>query len=186
MAILPILMYGQPALRRKAKPVEHADAELAAFADSLVETMRGAGGIGLAANQVGALRRVLVVEIAETAEEHVGLEPLVMVNPIVLEESGNWTMEEGCLSIPEVRDEVERAETIRVRYRDRTLAAREITASGLLGRVILHEIDHLNGVLFIDYLPKTRQRLLTGRLNKIRRGDVPVSYPIVADAVETP
>jgi len=88
-------------------------------------------------------------------------------------------MEEGCLSIPELREEVNRAESIRVRYRDLAFEEREFTAGGLIGRVILHEIDHLNGVLFIDHLSAVRRKLLRGRLNKISQGAVEVDYPIV-------
>jgi peptide deformylase len=101
-----------------------------------------------------------------------------MLNPDVLREEGSWVMEEGCLSIPEIREEVERPETIRVRFKDLEFRDHEIEASGILGRVILHEIDHLNGVLFIDRLGAVKRKLLRGRLNKIRRGEFEVSYPV--------
>jgi peptide deformylase len=185
LAILPIYLYGTPVLRKKGKPVTGVDAAVQRFAIDMVETMKNANGIGLAATQVGDLRRVIVVDIGETSEETRGMEPLVMINPVLLREADSWGMEEGCLSIPEIRDEVERAETIIVGYRDLAFEEREITASGLLGRVILHEIDHLNGVLFIDHLGSTHQRLLKGRLNKIRKGEVEVGYPVVAGEDQT-
>lgn len=179
MAVLPIHLYGRSILRKKAKPVPAADAGLVRLAEDMVETMRNANGIGLAANQVGILHRILVVDVGETSEELRGLQPLVMVNPVLLREEGVWSMEEGCLSIPEIRDEVERAEEITVRYKNLAFEDREITVEGLLGRVILHEIDHLDGVLFLDYLGTVKQKLLKGRLNKIRKGEVDTNYPIV-------
>mgnify|MGYP001607286862 FL=1 len=107
-----------------------------------------------------------------------------MLNPEVVGEAGEWVMEEGCLSIPDIREEVERAEAIRVKYKDLEMNDKELLADGLLGRVILHEIDHLNGVLFIDRLSKVKQKLLKGRLNKIRKGEMETSYPIVTELVE--
>lgn len=181
--LLPIYLYGHPVLRKKARPVKAAGDDLAAFGGALTQTMHNAGGIGLAATQVGDLRRVIVVDVGETDEELRGSPPLVMVNPEVLKESGTNVREEGCLSIPEIRGDVTRAETIQVRFRDLEFRQRELTVSGLFARVILHEVDHLNGVLFIDRLGATRQRLLKGRLNRIRRGEVPTTYPVVTDDV---
>jgi peptide deformylase len=185
VAALPIFLFGMPVLRKKAKPVTGVDEDLRRFAADMVETMQKANGIGLAATQVGDLRRVIVVDIGETSEESRGMEPLVMINPVLLHEADTLVMEEGCLSIPEIRGEVERVETIRVSYRDLSFTAKEMTASGLLARVILHEIDHLNGVLFIDHLGSARQKLLRGRLNKIRKGEVDVGYPVVVEADQT-
>lgn len=197
MAILPIYTYGQPVLRKRAKPVKHVTDALKRFVDDMFETMHHANGIGLAANQVGALDRVIVVDISDIEEkpyEGVGeaampsaVRPeqpkrLVMINPEILSSSGSWKMEEGCLSIPEIRDEVTRAETIRVRFRDLEFREHELEADGLLGRVVLHEVDHLNGVLFIDHLGVVKQKLLRGRLNKIARGEIVTKYPIVANA----
>jgi peptide deformylase len=180
VSVLPIYLYGHPVLRKKAKPVLKNDPALTQFGADMVETMQCANGIGLAANQVGDLRRIIVVDIGETSEETRGMEPLVMINPVVVREVDSWIMEEGCLSIPEIRGEVERAETITVSYTDLKFENRLIMASGLLGRVILHEIDHLNGILFLDYLGVTKQKLLKGRLNKIRRGEIEARYPVVA------
>jgi peptide deformylase len=177
MAQLPMYIYDDPVLRRKAKPIREANDDLRKLAADMMETMHLSHGIGLAANQVGSLHRIIVVDVSgmEEAQE---VPPLVMLNPDVLREEGSWVMEEGCLSIPEIREEVERPETIRVRFKDLEFRDHEIEASGILGRVILHEIDHLNGVLFIDRLGAVKRKLLRGRLNKIRRGEFEVSYPV--------
>jgi peptide deformylase len=104
---------------------------------------------------------------------------LVLINPEVIERSGTWTMEEGCLSIPDVRGDVERPETIRVRFQNANFEEVEVQATGMLGRVILHEIDHLDGVLFIDYLSSAKRALLRGKLKNIKKGEVETSYPVV-------
>lgn len=196
MSILPIYLYGQPVLRKRAKPVKKVDAALKSFVDDMFETMHHANGIGLAANQVGSLDRVLVVDISDVDEKkHEGVgeaadrivekespdqvKKLVLINPEVIASVGAWKMEEGCLSIPEIRDEIERPETVYVRYKDLDMNEREVEVRGLLGRVLLHEIDHLNGILFFDRLGTVKRKLLRGRLNKIQKGQVEVSYPVV-------
>jgi peptide deformylase len=178
VALLPIYTFNHAVLRKKARIVKHPSAELVQSADNMLETMRKANGIGLAANQVGLLQRLIVVDM--TGSEGVEkFEPLVMFNPEVLDEEGKWLLEEGCLSLPELRDEVQRAEGIRVQFRDRNFDVRELEASGMLGRVIQHEVDHLNGVLFVDRLNLIRRKLHRGRLNKINRGELVVEYDIV-------
>jgi len=197
LAILPIYTYGQPVLQKRAKPVKKVDDELKKFVEDMFETMHHASGIGLAANQVGSLDRVIVVDISDVddkphegvgeAAEEKDISPkdevkkLVLLNPEVVSSERSWKMEEGCLSIPEIRDEVERAETVRVKYKDLDLNDQEIEASGLLGRVLLHEIDHLNGVLFVDRLGVVKRKLLRGRLNKIQRGEIVTKYAIVSN-----
>jgi peptide deformylase len=180
VAVLPIYVVDQPVLRKKAKPVRRVEEPIATLARDMLETMQKANGIGLAANQVGSLQRIIVVDISGM-EETREFPPMVMVNPVVVEEEGRWLMEEGCLSIPDIREEVERAEKIRVRFRDLEFTEREVEADGLLGRVILHEIDHLNGVLFIDRIGSVKRKLLRGRLNKLRRGEFEVAYPVVSN-----
>ena len=180
MSVLPIYTYNQSILRKKAKPVRAVDDALIKFIEDMFDTMHKSNGIGLAANQVGLLQRVIVVDVSEM-EETKDLKPIVMLNPEVVSETGTWTMEEGCLSIPDVRDEVERSEIITVRYKDLEFNDRELETKGLMGRVILHEIDHLNGILFVDRLSAEKRKLLRGRLNKIRYGDVDVTYPIVSE-----
>lgn len=197
MAILPIYIYNQPVLRKKAKPVKSVDEELTKFVEDMFETMHEASGIGLAANQVGSVQRVIVVDISDIVKERLASgeadaddlspeerAPIVMINPVVLQEEGEFVMEEGCLSIPDIREEVKRAEAIQVKYKDLNMREQELFADGLFARVILHEIDHLDGVLFIDRLGKMKQKLLKGRLNKIRKGEIEVSYPIVTETVE--
>lgn len=183
MSILPIYVYNQPVLRKKARPVRQRDEALARQAADMLETMHQASGIGLAANQVGSLQRIIVVDLSGM-EEYPDARPMAMLNPEVLEEEGRAAMEEGCLSIPDIREEVERAEKIRVRYHDLEFQPQEITAEGLLARVILHEIDHLNGVLFIDRIGAVKRKLLRGRLNKMDRGEVEVHYPVVTNESE--
>jgi peptide deformylase len=197
LSVLPIYIYNQAVLRKKAKPVKSVNEELVKFAKDMLDTMHKANGIGLAANQVGSLQRVIVVDISDVVKEQENSgdidadeiptearAPLVMFNPLVLQEEGKFVMEEGCLSIPDIREEVERAEAIQVKYKDLKMQERELFADGLFARVILHEIDHLNGVLFIDHLGKMKQKLLKGRLNKMRRGEIEVSYPIVIETAE--
>ncbi len=185
MAILPIYIYDQKILRKRARQVKAVTDDLAMLAANMLETMHKANGIGLAANQVGSLDRIIVVDLSgmEDAKDFV---PLIMLNPEVVAEEGKLIMEEGCLSIPGIREEVERADKIRVRYRDLTFAERELEADGMLGRVILHETDHLNGVLFFDRLSAVKRKLLRGRLNKIARGEVEVDYPIVSNGADQP
>ena len=185
MPVLPIYVYGQSVLRKKAKPVRRMTADLRAFVRDMFETMEVAGGIGLAANQVGSLDRVIVVdvsdmeEVKELPEGYPARQPLVLLNPRVESGEGSWTMEEGCLSIPDIRDEVERPEKILVRYQDLELAERTLEADGIFARVIQHEVDHIDGVLFIDHLSGLKRKLLRGRLNKIARGETETSYPVV-------
>jgi peptide deformylase len=178
VAQLPIYTFNHPVLRKKARSIKQPTAALVQTADDMLETMHKANGIGLAANQVGLLQRLIVVDM--TGSEGVeSFEPLAMFNPEVVDEEGKWALEEGCLSLPELRDEVQRAERIRVRYRDRNFDKREIEATGMLSRVILHEVDHLNGVLFVDHLSLLKRKLHRGRLNKIDRGELEVEYDVV-------
>ena len=182
MSVLPIYVFDDPILRRKAKQVRHADDSLRHLAQDMFETMHKANGVGLAANQVGSLQRIIVVDIS-CMEETRDAPPIAMVNPEVVREDGKLVMEEGCLSIPDIREEVERAEEITVRYKDLELKDQVLETRGLLGRVILHEIDHLDGVLFIDRIGAVRRKLLRGRLNRIRRGELDVSYPVVCNGM---
>jgi len=180
VALLPIYTYNHPVLRKKARLVKRPSEDLSGLAGNMLETMHRANGIGLAANQIGSLQRIIVVDISGTDGVD-AFEPLVMVNPEVVDNEGQWAIEEGCLSIPELRHEVQRPEKVHLRFRDLSYDLREIEAYGLLGRVILHEIDHLNGVLFIDHINVIKRKLLKGRLNKIDRGEVEVNYDVVSN-----
>ena len=179
MAILPIYICNQPVMRKRAKTVRAIEPLLRQLAQDMMDTMHNAGGVGLAANQVGVLERIIVVDVSEIEEYH-DLPPLVMINPEVLEGEGSAVMEEGCLSIPEIRDEVERPERIVVRYRDLDWQERSLELRRMAARVVLHEIDHLDGVLFIDHLSLVKRKLLRGRLNKIRKGEIEARYPVVS------
>jgi peptide deformylase len=183
LSLLPIYTFDQPVLRKKAKPVRKTSEELVRFVEDMFDTMHNANGIGLAANQVGSLNRVIVIDVSEV-EETKGLQPLVLLNAEVIGGEGGVVMEEGCLSIPEIKEEVERPDSVRVRYMDLDLQEHVLEATGLLARVVQHEIDHLNGVLFIDHLSALKRKMLRGRLNKIRRGEVEVSYPVVGGSSE--
>lgn len=145
--------------------------------EDMFETMKNAQGIGLAANQVGILKRIIVIDVSEL-EAYQDLKPIVLVNPEILEEEGEWEMEEGCLSIPTVRDMVSRPERVRVRYYDIDFNEKEFETDGVLGRVILHEIDHINGVLFIDHLLPGRRKFHKGALLEIKRGELEIPYPV--------
>ena len=178
MSVLPIYTYGTSVLRKKAKPVTAVTDEIVKLVMDMFETMHAANGIGLAATQVGSLHRVIVVDISDV-EETKGVKPFTLINPELVSEEGAWVVEEGCLSIPNVRDEVERAETLRVRFKDANFKDVELEAGGLLGRVILHEIDHLNGVLFIDHLSAQKKKTHTEMLRQIQRAEMEVNYPVV-------
>jgi peptide deformylase len=191
MAILPIYLYGTDILKRKARAIDGIDTSIIKLMVDMAQTMRKANGIGLAATQVGDMRRMLVVDqsaierAARDEEEDEDAPPpsevktLVMINPLVVDEEGTISLEEGCLSIPELRAEVDRAERIRVKFRDDNFDEKELTAEGFLGRVILHEIDHLNGILFVDRIGKTRKTFLNSELKRIKKGEVDTSYPVV-------
>ena len=191
MAILPIYLYGTEMLKKKARPIDGIETSVIKLMVDLAQTMRKANGIGLAATQVGDMRQMLVVdqtaiERADRDEDEEEAAPLpsevktlVMINPVVVDEEGTISLEEGCLSIPELRAEVDRAERIRVKFRDHNFDETELTAEGFLGRVILHEIDHLNGILFVDRIGKTRKTFLNSDLRKIKKGEVDTSYPVV-------
>jgi peptide deformylase len=151
MALLEILEAPDPRLSTVCKPVEGIDAALLRLLDDMLETMYAAPGIGLAAPQVGQLRRACVIHIGKPDES----EPLFLINPELTWSSSEIVVEEeGCLSLPEHFGQVARAGQVRVRYLDRAGEPQEIEGQGLLARCLQHEIDHLNGVLFIDYLSK--------------------------------
>ena len=161
MSRLPILEYPDPRLRITAEPVTKVDAEIKTLVADMLETMYAAPGIGLAATQVNVHKRVLVIDISDDRKE-----PHCLINPEILSREGKIKGEEGCLSVPDVYDSVERAEKIRVRALDREGAAIEFDAEDMLAICIQHEIDHLDGKLFVDYLSELKRRRLKKRLLK--------------------
>ena len=171
-APLQLCYYGDPVLRKRAKPVaEITDAELQ-FAEQMFMTLEATGnGIGLAATQVGVLKRIIIINIGEVDDEV--YEPLVLFNPEILSSEGEIVAEEGCLSIPDVTADVKRPERIVVEGINAERESIRIEADGLLARVLLHEIDHLNGVLFIDRIGGLKRRLLSDELLRLQRAERP-------------
>ena len=168
MAIRPILLHPDPRLKKRCEPVESINDDLRVLIDDMFETMYDAPGIGLAAPQVGVLSRVLVMDCAKGDEDEP--EPIAMINPEVTWKSEDLNVhEEGCLSIPEEFNDVERPASVRVAYLDRDGAAQEIECDGLLATCVQHEIDHLDGKLFIDYLGPMKRQMITGRMKKRKK-----------------
>ena len=164
--IREIRLLGDPILRRRTTPVERFDEELAGFLDDLVETMYGAEGVGLAAPQVGDPRRVTVIDVSE---ERDGTQVLELVNPSILRSEGAIPSEEGCLSIPGLVETIERAAEVEVEYQDRHGERRAIAGTELLSRALQHEIDHLEGILFIDYLGPLKRRMVVREWRRAMR-----------------
>jgi len=165
MAFLPIRKYGDPVLRLQAQPVTEFDVELAIFVENMIETMQASEGIGLAAPQVGVSQALCVVDIGLIEK---GKQPQAFINPEIIEEFGDEVvLEEGCLSLPDVRDDVARREGIRLRYQDLQGEQHEMQCQGLLARVLMHEIDHLHGIFFTDRLGPLKRRLLAKKLRAI-------------------
>lgn len=166
MAVLPIRKYGDDVLRRPAEPVETIDETLQALIGDMVDTMYAAPGVGLAANQVGVSKRLMVIDLS------VGKRPEelhVFINPEIVETVGEVTEEEGCLSIPDFVEIVTRPEKVRVKYLDRNGEQREMWGDGLMARALCHEIDHLNGTLFVDYLRGFKKDRILKKIQKLAK-----------------
>jgi peptide deformylase len=170
MALLQILEFPDPRLRTRAQPVTQVDASLRKLIDDLFETMYSAPGIGLAATQVNVPKRLLVIDISDRRDQ-----PLVLINPDVVAREGVEETEEGCLSVPGIFDKVTRAEKILVRALDRDGKPIELEADGLLAVCIQHEIDHLDGKLFVDYLSELKRTRIRKKLEKERKDRGPGS-----------
>ena len=167
MAILPILVAPHPVLKTKCTPVETVTPELSKLMDDMLETMYDAPGIGLAAPQVGVSKRIIVVDVARSDEDP---RPLTMANPEVVSASDDLgTYEEGCLSFPEQYAEVVRPASVTIRYLDQDNAVREIEADGLLATCIQHEIDHLDGIVFVDHLSVLKRNMIMRKLKKLNK-----------------
>ena len=184
--ILPIVAYGAKVLKKKAQVVNLEDPKLPAFIADMWETMYASNGVGLAAPQVGKPKRIFVIDAAPFADDE-NLDPTeqkvladfkkVFINPILLSETGEeWPFNEGCLSIPNIREDVMRPDQLSIRYTDADFKEKEESYSGLLARVIQHEYDHIEGVLFTDRLSSFKKRLLKGKLPQIAKGKVDVDY----------
>ena len=164
MAKLTILEFPDPRLRKRAVPVTAVDDELRALVDDMLETMYAAPGIGLAATQVDVHERLLVADVSTDKTD-----PKVLINPEIIEKDGMTMTEEGCLSVPGYYEEVQRAEHIRVRFLNREGAEKEEAFEGLLAVCVQHEIDHLDGKLFVDYLSEAKRQRIRKKLMKDRR-----------------
>jgi len=164
MSILNILQFPDPKLRQKAAPVTSVDDNIRTLVNDMFETMYSAPGIGLAAVQVNVLKRVLVIDISEDKSQ-----PKCFINPEIVARSGDEKMDEGCLSVPGIYEPVSRAKNITVRYLDRDGNAQELTVDGLLAVCIQHEMDHLDGKLFVDYLSEMKRNRIRKRMEKMRQ-----------------
>jgi peptide deformylase len=165
--IRPLVILPDPVLRQVSKPVERVDDDLRRLADDMLETMYDAPGIGLAAIQIGVPLRLLVVDLAKEDQPK---EPQVLVNPRILAHGDTASVyEEGCLSIPEYYAEVERPATVTVAYLDRDGNERTVEADGLMATCLQHEIDHLNGVLFIDHISKLKRDMVVRKFRKLAK-----------------
>ena len=184
--ILPILAFGDPVLRKKCKPIDADYPELEQLISNMWETMYAAHGVGLAAPQIGRDIRLFLVDTGPFAddeelseEERAELKDFkkVFINAEILEETGDkWNFNEGCLSIPDIREDVGRMDTITIRYQDENFKEHTRTYGGLLARVIQHEYDHIEGILFTDHLSSLKKRLLKARLGNISKGNIQVDY----------
>jgi peptide deformylase len=167
MALLPILVAPDPRLKKVSEPVKAVDAGIRKLMDDMLETMYQAPGIGLAAPQVGVLKRIIVLDIAREGEDP---QPLKLVNPeVVWVSDDDATYNEGCLSVPEHYADVARPAQCRVRYLDHDGKAKEIAAEGLLATCLQHEIDHLDGVLFIDHITALKRNIILRKLLKAKK-----------------
>lgn len=185
--ILPIYPLGHPILRQEANKIDNDSPELQALIDDMIETMHSASGIGIAAPQVGQSLRLFVADLSHLEEDYEKdnnepfpdrwKAPLVFINPEITEASKQvCDFEEGCLSIPDVREIVARPASVRIKFQDRQFNAHDWEADRILARVIQHEYDHIEGVLFIDHLSSFKRRMLKRKLQDVQRGKIETEY----------
>jgi len=190
MSVLPIVTYDDDVLRQKAKPIKQNSSELQQLIDDMFETMYNSDGVGLAAPQVGELLRVFIADADPMAdkdqEEKPKYGPVTMINPdIIFKSDETISLDEGCLSIPGINAPVTRPEKIVVSYLDRDFKKQELEVEGWLARVIQHERDHLDGILFLDHLSIFKRKMLGSKLNDIAEGKKEIDYPVVPKKVKT-
>lgn len=180
--IYPIVVYGSPVLKKEAEEIEEGSIDVKKLSEDMFETMHNASGIGLAAPQIGKSIRMFVVDgspLGDEDDEKMSDFIKVFINPEIIEETGKeWKYEEGCLSIPDIRAEVSRPPKVLINYLDENWVEHEAEFEGMQARIIQHEYDHIEGVLFIDYLPPLKKRLLKGKLANISKGKCDVDYKI--------
>lgn len=178
MAIIPITVYGDKILRQKAQPVKQVTDELIVKIKNMLDSMHNANGVGLAANQIGYRESIFVVDL-NGVDGYKDFKPIVMINPEILLESDEQVIyEEGCLSLPNLRADVERAEAIKIKYIDTDEKEKEIDADDFFARVILHEYDHLIGKMIPDRVASDIKKKLQSDLNKIMNREVEIDYEI--------
>ncbi len=177
--ILPIIAYGDPVLRKVGEEITKDYPNLQELIDNMEETMEYASGVGLAAPQIGKAIRLFIIDSSfmfDEEEEHKGVKE-VFINAEILEETGEeWAFEEGCLSIPHIRANVVRKDTIKIKYLDRDFKEHVKTFDDLTARVIQHEYDHIEGVMFVDYLKPLKKKLIQKKLNNISEGKIKIGY----------
>ncbi len=179
--ILPVYVYGSPVLRKVTKDIDEDYEELSVLIENMFETMNQSDGVGLAAPQIGKSIRLFIVDASPLAEDDPELENFkkVFINAhIILEEGEKWEFNEGCLSIPGIREEVKRKPVIRIQYYDKNFEFHNEKYDGIKARIIQHEHDHLNGILFTDKVAPIRKRFLKNKLAAITKGKVEVAYKI--------
>jgi peptide deformylase len=178
--IYPIVAYGDPVLKAQAQDIPQDSPELQKLIDDMYDTMYNAHGVGLAAPQIGKSIRLFVIDSApfeEDEDKKAAAVKKAFVNPQIIKEEGEeWAFEEGCLSIPGVREEVYRPAVVTIRYFDENWQQKEEVFDGLVARIIQHEYDHIEGILFTDHLSGFKKRLIKSKLTKITRGDVDADY----------
>lgn len=184
--VLSIVAYGDPVLKKKAKPINNNYPDLQELIDNMFETMRNALGVGLAAPQIGLPIRLFIIDTSPFADDETLTEEerdelkdfkQVFINAEIIEEEGDrWVFNEGCLSIPNIREDVFRQPQLRIRYEDEKFNEHTKTFDGLIARVIQHEYDHIEGILFTDRISSFKKRLLKTKLSNISKGNVEVDY----------
>jgi peptide deformylase len=180
--ILPITAYGHPVLRKVAREIDKNYPGLEELIDNMFETMYSSGGVGLAAPQVNLSIRLIVIDATPYAEEAPEAKDFkrVFINPRIIEESGDeWSFNEGCLSIPDIREDVERKPKLRIQYYDQNWEFHDETYDSVMARILQHEYDHLEGVLFVDKVSSIRKMLLKRRLQDISKGNIDVDYKMI-------
>ena len=177
--IYPIELYGNSVLRERAVEIVKGEVDVKKLSEDMFETMHNADGIGLAAPQIGISKRIFVVDGSMLEDEEMKDFKEVFINPTIESETGDaWEFEEGCLSIPAVRGGVSRKSNIHITYFDEEWNKKTMEYDGMRARVIQHEFDHINGKLFVDYLPSLKRKLLKNKLSEILRGKVDVNYNV--------
>lgn len=175
--IYPIVAYGNPVLKKECEEIEKGEIDVKKLAEDMFETMHIAKGIGLAAPQIGKSIRMFIADASPLEDEEIGDWKQVFINPEIIEEDGeDWTFEEGCLSIPSIREDVIRPENIKIHYFDENWEEHTEVFDGMKARIIQHEYDHLDGILFTDHLSAFKKRLLKSKLTNISKGIVKVEY----------